>query len=169
MIIFKLEIFEEGLLIPIIEYEIYNFEKNIKLDLNICNNTNINIFIPINIEEKDLFKYDPNSDYYNDKCFPYKSIYKTDIIINDRRNEFIKNNMSLCEINCQYNGYNISNKKVNCKCKPKLVMKSLSEIISDKDKLFNSFIDIKNISNIMVIKCYYTLFTKKGLLFNIGS
>ena len=170
LIIFKIEVFEKGLLIPIIEYEVYDLKNNIKLDLNICNDTYISISIPVIIEDDNLFKYDPYSDYYNDICFPYTTTqYKTDIILKDRRNEFLNKNLSLCEKNCEYKGYNISTKEVLCNCKTKLNFSTFSEIISDKDKLFNSFLNMKNNSNLWVIKCYYILFTKKGILYNIGS
>ena len=170
LIIFKIEVFEKGLLIPIIEYEVYDLKNNIKLDLNICIDTYISISIPVIIEDDNLFKYDPYSDYYNDICFPYTTTqYKTDIILKDRRNEFLNKNLSLCEKNCEYKGYNISTKEVLCNCKTKLNFSTFSEIISDKDKLFNSFLNMKNNSNLWVIKCYYILFTKKGILYNIGS
>ena len=42
------------------------------------------------------------------------SIYyknKTYIILKDRRNEYINNNLSLCESNCEYEGYDINTKK----------------------------------------------------------
>ena len=32
----------------------------------------------------------------------YNTEFKTDIILKDRRNEIINNNMSLCENNCEY-------------------------------------------------------------------
>ena len=35
-------------------------------------------------------------------CYSYKTEDNTDIILKDRRNEFIDNNMSLCENNCEY-------------------------------------------------------------------
>lgn len=89
LLIFKIDIFKEGLLIPIIEYEVYNSNTREKLNLTLCKNSTIDIYIPVHIEEDKLFKYDPNSKYYNDKCFPYTTEHKTDITLNDRRNEFM--------------------------------------------------------------------------------
>ena len=86
LLIFKIDIFEEGLLIPIIEYEVYNSKTREKLNLTFCKNTSIEINIPVQIEENKLFKYDPDSKYYNDKCVPYTTEQKTDITLNDRRN-----------------------------------------------------------------------------------
>ena len=45
---------------------------------------------------------------------------------------------------------------------------TLSDIINT-NKLLNNFIDIKPISNLGVLKCYAVLFSKEGLINNIGS
>ena len=75
--------------IPRIEYEIYypiyNNNNLIKLNLSICNKININI--PIIINENDIDKYNISSNYYKDIC--YKSKSNIDIIINDRKEEYI--------------------------------------------------------------------------------
>ena len=105
LIILKMDIFEDGLLIPIIEYEVYNSETKEKLDLNICKDIKINISIPVIIDENNIFKYNSSNEYYNDNCYSYASNNNTDIIINDRRNEYINNNISLCENNCKYIKY----------------------------------------------------------------
>ena len=93
---------------------------------------------------------------------------KTDIIIKDRRNEYINNNMSLCENNCEYTKYDYNNKKVSCECFVKIKCPLISEIEINKDKLLNNFIDIKKILNLNVIKCYKDVFNKEGLIYNIG-
>ena len=64
--------------------------------LKSCRYEKIKINIPILIDEKNLFKYNSSSDYYNNVCYTYISQNKTDIIIKDRRNEYRNNNMSLC-------------------------------------------------------------------------
>ena len=119
LLIFKVDIFEEGLLIPIIEYEVYNFETKEKLNLDICKDINIDIYIPAIINENKLNQYNSSSEYYNDLCYAFTTENGTDISISDRRKEFTKNNMSLCESNCNYEGYNTTTKKVLCKCQAK--------------------------------------------------
>ena len=156
-----MEIYEKGLLIPIIEYEVYNIKTKEKLDLSVCNYINIDINIPVIIDENNLFKYNSSSDYYNDICYSYTTKNNTDIILKDRRNEFIDNNLSLCENNCNYKGYDNNTKKVLCECFIKIKFPLISEIVINKDRLLNNFKDIKNIININIMKCYYTLFTKK--------
>ena len=169
LLILKMDIYEKGFLIPIIEYEVYDKETKKKLDLNICKDLQIEISIPANIDEKNLFKYNPNSDDYNDICFPYTTKNKTDITIKDKRNEYKNNNLSLCESNCNYIDYNSTTKNVLCKCNIKMKFPLISEIEINKDKLLNNFKDVKNTNNINVVKCYYTLFKKEGIIKNIGN
>jgi hypothetical protein len=169
LIIFKIEYYEEKLLIPVIEYEIYHIDKKIKIDLNICKDKDILLSIPVKINESELFKHDPNGGFYNDICYPYTTQFKTDITISDRRNEFKYNNLSLCEKNCQFRGYDSENKKVKCSCNAKNEIRLFEIIDIDKDKLFSKFTDINKLTNIFVIKCYYVFFTKNGFIKNIGS
>ena len=169
LLIFKVEIKEEGLLIPLIEYEIYNSETKEKLNLDICENIKINISIPVNVDENNLFKYNLSSEYYNDICFPYTTNYQTDIILEDRRNEFINNNLSLCEEDCEYKFYDINTKKAKCECFIKIKFPLISEISINKNKLLNKFINLKKTLNISILKCYKLVFSKEGLLYNTGS
>ena len=168
LIILKVDYFEQGLLIPIIEYEVYEYKSRQKLDLNICRNEKINISIPVTIDEDNLFKYNSSSEYYNDFCFPYTTENNTDIILNDRKNEFKEKNLSLCESNCDYNGYNSNKKIALCECFIKIKFPFIKEIIVNKDKLLNNFINLKETTNIKTIKCLDLIFSKEGLISNIG-
>ena len=167
LLILKLDIYEEGLLIPLIEYEVYNSKTKEKLNLNVCKDIKINITIPVNIDEDNIFKYNSSNDYYNDICYSYAS-NNTDIIIEDRRNEYINNNMSLCESDCEYTKYDYIVKKVSCECSVKTECPPVSEIETNKKNLLINFIDLKNIININVIKCYKEVFKKDELKHNIG-
>ena len=120
LIIFKIEQKIEGLLIPLIEYEIFNPKTKEKLDLNHCKNENIyiDIYMPVSINENILYKYDPNNSYYNDICNTYTTEYGTDITLYDRKIEYNNNNYFLCPVNCKYINYNLENKTVNCQCEP---------------------------------------------------
>ena len=170
ILILKMDYYEEGLLIPIIEYELYNNITKEKLDLIICQEEKINISIPVEIdEEEELFKYNSSSDYYNDICFTYTTNNKTDITLEDRRNEYTNNNMSLCEVNCEYDGYNTETQQSLCSCQIKINFPLVSEIVINKDKLLNNFIDINTVTNLYTMKCIKLLFSKEGLINNIGS
>ena len=86
----------------------------------------------------------------------------------DRKNEFINNNMSLCETNCEYEGYEIESKKAKCKCEVKIKIPLISEIAINTNLLIDK-LDIKNSLNIKILKCYKLLFSINGLKDNIGS
>ena len=70
LIILKVDYFRKDLLIPIIGYQVFHPVNKSKLNLNYCRN-NINLSLPVDIDEDNLFKYDPNNDYYTDQCNPY--------------------------------------------------------------------------------------------------
>ena len=170
LIILKIEYNMEGLLIPVIGYEVYHPLNYTQLDLNYCNDTLITLNIPVDIDEESAFKHDPNSDYYNDECYAYTTENGTDIILNDRKKEYIDNNLSLCENNCTFNGYDPNTKKALCECETKIKINLICEIIKEENILSNEFnsTDSSN-SNIDTLKCISLLFSKNGLLTNIGS
>ena len=161
---------EEGMKIPIIEYEVYypTFKNNLtKLNLTLCKGTKIDISIPVKINDS-LDKYNPKSDYYNDVCSKTTSESGTDISLKDRRNEFVDNNMTLCEANCDLISYNYSNEKVKCSFDVKTSVNPNHESKFNKNEFFKSFIDIKNIANINVLKCYKIVLNFKNLINNYG-
>mgnify|MGYP002624060022 CR=1 FL=1 len=170
LIILKIDYYLEGLLIPIIGYEVYDPVNKTKLNLSYCNKTSISYNIPVSIDENNLFKYDQNSEYYNDECNTYTTEDGTDILINDRKEEFIKNNMSLCENICTYTGYDPNTKKALCECGIKYQEFVLSEIEKQTNLLSNNLTtDDSSNTNLATMKCYETLFSKDGLLTNIGN
>ena len=96
-----------------IQYEIYNPENNNKLDLSVCSDTKIDIYIPVQLSEEtqQLFEdlksqgynlFDKHDKFYTDICTPYKSKDGTDILLSDRLNEFFVNNELSCQANCEY-------------------------------------------------------------------
>ena len=135
LIIYKMDYFIDGLLIPITEYEIYNPITYEKLNLNVCKETTININIPIIIDENNLYKYNPYSEYYKDECYPDISECGNGISLEERKNEFNNNYLSLCENNCEYKDYNTNTKKVLCECKVKTNFVPLSDILNNKNGL----------------------------------
>ena len=169
LLIFKIDIYEEGILIPTIEYEVYNSKTKKQLNLTVCKYTKINILLPAIINEENEFKHNSSSEYYNDICYPYTTENGTDISLNDRKNEFNNNNMSLCESNCDYKGYNSEKKKVKCDCDVKIKLSLITDIITNKDNLLKKIVDIKNVINLNIMKCFKTLFSKEGLKNNIGN
>ena len=92
------------------------------------------------------------------------------ILINDRQNEYIENNLSLCEDNCTFKGYDKDTRKALCECETKPKIGLISETILDENILSNDFNTTDNTtSNIATMRCVDTLFSKEGLIANIGS
>ena len=159
--ILKIDVKQEGYKIPKIAYEIYYplFGGNlIKLNLTACDDSDIKIYIPVNLTD-DIDKINPASDYYNDICYTYTSEDGTDISLLDRKKNFIDNKLTVCEEDCKFEGYNYTTEKAICSCKVKTYLtKKIKDIKIDKDKLFKSFTNFKNIMNIKVLKCYKLIF-----------
>ena len=170
LIIFKVDYYKEGSLIPVICYEIYEPINKTQLDLNYCKDILINLNIPVSIDEESLYKYDPNSEYYNDECYAYTTENGTDIILNDRQNEYNDNNFSICESNCTLIEYDSEANKASCDCQTKSKIYLISDIIGDDTILSGNFSNTDNSSSsINTMKCIDALFSKEGLLTNIGS
>ena len=170
LIIYKVDFKSNETLIPIIGYEIYNPLDNSKLNLSLCNEALITLNVPVsNANEDELYLYDPNSAFYNDICFSYTTENGTDILITDRIDEFIKKNLSLCESDCKYEGYNTSDKQSTCNCKVKNEMEFISDIINNPNKLSNNFNGNKNnLNSLNVFQCTKNLFSY-AIATNISS
>ena len=167
LLILKVDIYGIGILIPVIEYEIYNIKTKEKLNLTICKNDKIDISIPVNLNENKLYEYNISDEYYNDICCVKDS--DLDIILNDRRNEYYTNNMFVCEKDCIFKEYNYNTKEVVCECLVKIKFPLISEIYVDKNLFINDIKNISNIINLEIIKCYDLLFSKEGIIKNIGN
>ena len=168
LLIFKVDYYKPNSLIPIIGYEVFHPNKS-KLNLSYCKDQVVNFKIPVSIDENNLFKYDPNNEYYDDECIPYTTENGTDILINDRQEEYNKNNLSICESNCTLIEYDLETKKSICECYQKSKQIVISEIISQSDILYNNFDKKDQTLNMISMKCYYTLFTKEGIYKNLGN
>ena len=85
----------------------------------------------------------------------------------DRQNEFINNNLSLCESGCEFEKYDEEKQMVVCKCDIKNRQIVISEITNDTNILNNNF--TSNYSSNFKMKCYHVLFSKEGLEKNVES
>ena len=161
---------EIGMKIPKIEYQIYylleNSDELKQLNLDPCQGTKIDVSISVKIEGK-LDKYNSSSDYYNNICSKTTSESGTDISLNDRRNEFVENNVTLCEENCILKDYDYIKEKAKCSCDIKTSISS-DDIKFNKNEFFKSFTDINNIFNINILKCHKTVLKIKELKNNYG-
>ena len=168
--IIKIDIQEEGMKIPKIEYglfyPLYGGEL-IELNMAKCEGMDIDISIPVSIND-DINMHNASSDYYNNKCSKGTSKDGTDITLNDRKNEFVNNNMTLCEEDCDLIEYSKNPEKVKCNCKIKLNIPIIQTVKFDKKKLFQHFTDINKVINIEILKCYKNVFKFKNLIKNYG-
>ena len=167
LLIFKVDYSKEGSSRPIVEYEVYDSLTYKKLNLSYCKNMQIDIEIPVVLKVNDLMKYDSSSKFYSDPCFTYTTEEGTDITLKDRKNEFINQDLSLCEENCTYEGYDQKSKRALCQCNVKSKLSLISEISTLKDKILDTFPSLRKRTNIF--RCTSLFFSKKGLKNNIGS
>ena len=162
LILLKLEYILEHFKIPAIEYTIYNFNGKMELNFSYCQDMNFTYSYPVEIDETEEYKYNPDSDYNNEICFQYTTENNTDIILYEKRKEFNEYNLSLCENNCKYIGY--YSKRAECECPVKLDFnKFLLEDKSVQDNLIYRFQNnhMKPV-NFGIFKCFTLLFTSKG-------
>ena len=130
-----LEVSQEGMRIPKVEYDIYakiNEGNLTKLNLNICQNNKISILIPVdNVDNID--KLNTKSGYYNDFCYTATSDSGTDISLKDRKNEYPSK--AVCQDDCDFVGYNDVTKKAKCSCIAKKSSSSFADMKIDKKKI----------------------------------
>ena len=86
IIIFKVEYKSPEFKIPIVEYNLFTLYGRKKLSLSSCKNIKIKYIIPINITDYEEYKYNPNDEFYYNKCYPYSYNNNTDITLIDRKN-----------------------------------------------------------------------------------
>ena len=166
----KITVEQEGMMVPSYEYELYYpiHGKNLeKLDLTLCQGYKINITKKVNLTQE-VQKHNSSSLYYNDICYISNSTDPFDISLSDKRNDYIKNNMAVCETNCDFIFYNYETQKAVCSCDIKTEIPFMNKIKFGKNALMNNFVDINNIANIKMISCYKTVFKMKKLIKNYG-
>ena len=181
LIIFKIDIKRKDTQSTQVEYEVINPKNGDILNISICKNIKINLYVPVtfnkntydlinHLKEQGYDIFNPNDSFYNDICAPYNSINNTDIIIIDRKNDFYDPNLTLCEATCEYKGFNVKTSKVTCECETKTEIKSdISETSFSPNILLENFYSFENYTNYKVMKCYDLAFNFKKLKKNIGS
>ena len=181
LLIFKYDIKTNNTNPTKVQYEVFNPYNKEKLDLKICEETKIDIYIPTSLSDEDNNKYldmmnlgydifNKNDKFYNDICSTFTENNNTDMILSDRRKEYYSENYTFCEENCEYRNYDINNKMVKCECSVKTEEnENIDEVIKfDKNDL-SSFFDFKTYANLEIIKCFRLVFSKKGQTLNYGS
>ena len=161
-------------------YEIYDPTNKNKLDLSLCENNSINLYIPININNDSQFLYedlkkndynifDINDPFYQDICTQYKSKDNTDVPLSDRRKDYyIKE--SFPQSNCEYANYTSDKKYLPFICKDYKERIDIEKIdkFSNETTLTKFYKNLKNL-NILVLKCYKLAFNFTALTKNFGN
>ena len=154
-----------------VEYSVYD-QNFTKLNLSLCNDTNIQIFYAIkdnflidteaisSLKNLGINVFDINDKFFWDICQPYSDT-NNDLILEDRIKD-IYQNYSLCENGCTYNDIDLNNMVVSCECK---IKDNITTVISDIN--YNQ-LNIESSSNFDIIKCYEIIFSFKIKLSNIG-
>ena len=139
----------------------------------------INYILSVDIDDSEIYKYDPDSGYYNNESISALSLY-------NRKKEFNDKKLSLCQIKTNYTLYNSTSKKVICKgyaIKPnftkteELLYKFLlpeippTEQALDESTSTSAFIDESNKTNNPNENTYITqddkIYNQSGLIKNI--
>ena len=174
LILLKLEYAIDKFNIPIIEYQFF-LKNGTKINQNYCENITETVSIPVKINEKEEFIHNPNSYFYNDKCSIYTSKFGTDLPMYDRKNDYNRKYLALCEKNCEYKGYNKLEQRVECECKTKINFPYLvDKVFNDEFKislkeLLHQFKDVIKHWNLFLFKCYKVVFSYEGFKNNSGS
>ena len=112
LILFKMDHYLDGVKTPIVEYEIYQKNGSGPLNLTVCKDVNVKLEIPVSLKEDDSLKYNLSSDYCTDMCYSYKTEKGTDILLKDRQNECLNNNIFIYDENCHLKNMTLINKLI---------------------------------------------------------
>ena len=140
----KIDIIQEGIKIPKIDYDVYcqlSGKGLEKLNLKICGDKKIFLSLPVSLDN-DIDKYNSSSGYYNDICYKTTSESGTDISLKDRKIEFIDENKTVGQENCGFSDYDSKKQKANCSCQVKASSSSNIDININKTKLYENFGDM---------------------------
>ena len=165
-----------------VNYEVYDPISKKRFNLTICQNTSIDLHLPVQLSEKtkmlyndlknngyDLFNLD--DEFYKDICTPYTSENNTDVVLSTREEYYFNNIQEIkCQSNCHYSKYNSENELLKCECG--IVDEVIEPENTDKFKpkvLYQSFYDVLKYSNYKIIKCYKLVFDFESILKNYGS
>ena len=181
--------FSEAYLGNIVEYQVFSTSLGAFLPLSDCsaNGITMDVYSPqskLNLTTELQYKvaqtvgenYNPwdfESPFFNDICTPFTNENGNDVLLDDRRKDYYNSEVSLCEENCYFMGYNISLKMYACKCLTKGAVGEISGELGDEYKykeMPEDFLDlVSRSSNIKVFKCASQVFSAKGQKKNFGS
>ena len=165
-----------------VDFEVYEPYNKTKLNLSICDETSINLYIPMELSDKNKNIYEQMKEsgydmfnlsdpFYQDVCTPFDSGNGTDILLSDRIDYIYNNDDTLCQSNCQFSQYSMESKYMNCSCSTNENANNdnnKNDKFSAK-KIYESFYDVLKYSNYDIIKCFDIISDIKVITINIGS
>ena len=164
-----------------LQYEVYNPFNKEKLNLSICQNTTIDVYVPVvlsnqlqnlynELKEIGYNLFDEHNAFYQDICTPFKSPNGTDVSLADRYNYYFNNNETLCQSNCKFSNYSMQTQYLKCECDISNSEIEPHEITKfTPNTVYQSFYDILKFSNYKVLKCYKLVFNTNSIIINKGS
>ena len=157
-----------------VEYSILDQNNNI-VNLSLCEGqkgtikyTLVPLSLGIDIETvkqmaaQNIDIFNPDDPFFNDICYPYTTKSNTDIPLKDRRKDIFQN-VSLCDTECTYKGFDTITYEVTCNCSIKT-----ETILKPKMPSVPFYTSLIESTNIMIVKCYKFLGIKANYPYNIG-
>ena len=163
-----------------VQFEVYESLNKTRLDLSVCEDIPIDIYVPLVLSEEltDLYNelndlgynlFDINDKFYTDICTPYKSPNGADILLSDRINYLFNNDETQCQAGCKFSTYSIETQHVKCECNIESSEINLRKGQNEGSKsLYKSFYDVLKYSNYKVLKCYKLAFRLINFKINLG-
>ena len=165
------------------KYDVFHPLTTEKLNLSYCENTTIEVFIPIQLDKETENLYnklldkgynllDPDDSFYRDLCTPYESENGTDVLLDDRVSYYYNKvyNDTTCPQNCNFMSYSTETKYLKCEC-----TSNATDIVTldvnnlNTDNVYKSFYSTLKYSNWKVMLCYKLVFNYKIFCHNYGS
>ena len=164
-----------------LNFEVYEPINKKKLNLSFCDNTSINVYVPMELSKETKQLYDQmkesgfdmfniNDPFYQDICTPFDSPDGTDILLSDRINYIYNNDDTQCQPNCQFSLYSIESQYMECSCSTNenANYENLNKNTFSTKKIYESFYDVLKYSNYDILKCHKIITNIKALKSNIG-
>lgn len=180
ILILKVDIYSSNSTNIVLKYEAYDPYSLNKLNLSLCDDVKIDVYLPyiLSGEDLDLYThlnqlgydvYNPNDTFYQDICTPFTSEENTDMLLYNRRINYYKNK-TFCEEGCVYIEYDYTNRKVHCQCGVKTeIDNNIDNIKFYGNLILNNFFKLDRFSNVKILKCFKLVFSKIGQKTNFGS
>ena len=176
LVVYKVDVKTSDLSSTYVQYEVYNPDTMIQLNLSVCEKITIKTPVDIGTEMEDIYNslsesgynlFDGEDSFYQDICTTYTTPNGTDILLSDRKKDIYSStsNVTLCQTGCKLYSYNPNSKKASCNCDTSTAQTSLSNInidtLFDKEEIKDSFYETLSNSNFRVLKCYKIVFSSK--------